>query len=995
MESQAQEPSGIVLPPFDFPSFSPPRNSSVALVPWVQPSQYMVADIINDSDSEEERRVVQDLFPGPAPGRGAPAAARAPTLTARIILVMADLANQQKIVNLNVAERLETLEEATSMLIDDAIDESAVIPQLRAHTSNLQKQVNSAYESFSELVQVTSQIGQGMSLGQAELTRFKKYILSHLNKLIKRVDTLTQEHNEQFENFREYTLSRFVDTQEDTQTLRQQCSDTFTLVKQSGDLLAAEITAQSQIQLAAVVESDRLGQEHLANAVTALTLANSQQTHDLTQLTNMVSQLRADLVSVNSRLEAVDHLAQTTKQQQEIGNQEAQVTRLSERADLADAKMKRGEDLLSDFLTAAAQSKDGAVPVEAMNASVLQLRQVFEAKQEQQEQTIAKCLSAQRVLTDRFSTVDIPYIRDLRSRCSESEQRGAQLEDSLADLSEEMATLKRFVKDVMSSEYQHESEVDTQSQYRPSSLNVPGFSATPPNNHPPYHSPPDGWNKDNSTECGSPMAYTHSPYSNSPGPSSSTSTTLPLKTPKQSTNPTISEPLRGHYPQDVFQETEEDLACSPQRENRYDKEASHSSSLPPTARTHPTFSYSYPIPEQPVETTPIFMTGAHAGPSNSGPSQAHTTDATMAAIQQALMGPHTQALLSKHIRPPNKWDGKPGTLDLFLLEWDMYWKVAGNGCSQEHQHLPFCDLLPDQNKNVYKLKTLYHQWTFQMIRAHLLSEYAGLKDRSLDLEKWQACEMKRDSKGSALYMLFWTEWNHLAEITGQLSSLQMWDQWQRSVTSQILEMALTFKGKEDSHNRNVTLDRVHAEVLSRLGIKDQLFARMNVANRLRSRSVPVTPVNQVGDGKKNRRKSGKGTEEEEKPEDVNYISPGAAGKTVRVPRTTDVKREVCKECLKPGHTIDKCHKKHPHLFDEWLKKREAKEQGDKAGRGPGGKKDEKPRRADSKDGKRPRTCWICSEFRKKETDPASLLHGYADCPRKKKFDAKDKAQAGK
>jgi hypothetical protein len=88
----------------------------------------------------------------------------------------------------------------------------------------------------------------------------------------------------------------------------------------------------------------------------------------------------------------------------------------------------------------------------------------------------------------------------------------------------------------------------------------------------------------------------------------------------------------------------------------------------------------------------------------------------------------------------------------------------------------------------------------------------------------------------------------------------------------------------------------------------------------------------VDDRVKKNRGKGRGNDETE---EVNYISPGA-GKT-RVPRNPEVTRDKFKECGKTGHTIDKCHKKHPHLFDEWLKKREAKEAGNKGDRGAGRK----------------------------------------------------------
>ena len=201
------------------------------------------------------------------------------------------------------------------------------------------------------------------------------------------------------------------------------------------------------------------------------------------------------------------------------------------------------------------------------------------------------------------------------------------------------------------------------------------------------------------------------------------------------------------------------------------------------------------------------------------------------------------------------------------------------------------------------------------------------------------------------------------------------------MTKEVLKIALNFKAKEEDNGKGVTLQTIHAEVLKRLGVEDQLFARMGVQNRLRSRRVPV---NNVGAEKQPKGKK------KNPPLEVDYVAPA------RNPRAGKDEKEVeCRGCGKKGHTKDKCHKEHPHLFDAWVKEKEARKEAKANGKDTG-KKDDKPKAGkDGKDGKKPvRTCWICSEFKTAKTAPDSLLHTYADCPRKKIFDAKDKKARG-
>ena len=231
-------------------------------------------------------------------------------------------------------------------------------------------------------------------------------------------------------------------------------------------------------------------------------------------------------------------------------------------------------------------------------------------------------------------------------------------------------------------------------------------------------------------------------------------------------------------------------------------------------------------------------------------------------------------------------------------------------------------------------------------------------------------------KGSPHYQAWYTEWNTLADITGQLSELQIWDRYQASVTKEVLRIALNFRAKEENDGKGVTLQMIHAEVLKKLGIEDQLFARMGVQQRLRAQT---TPVNKVGAEQQPRGKNNP-------PLEVDYVAPA------RNPRAGKDEKDVeGKGCGKKGHTKDKCHKEHPHLFDAWVKEKEARTEAKANGKDTGRKNDKLKAGKDGKDGKKPvRTCWICSEFKTAKTAPDSLLHTYADCPRKKIFDAKDK-----
>ena len=198
------------------------------------------------------------------------------------------------------------------------------------------------------------------------------------------------------------------------------------------------------------------------------------------------------------------------------------------------------------------------------------------------------------------------------------------------------------------------------------------------------------------------------------------------------------------------------------------------------------------------------------------------------------------------------------------------------------------------------------------------------------------------------------------------------------MTKEVLKIALNFKSKEENDGKGVTLAMIYADVLKKLGIEDQLYARMNVQNQLRAQA---TSVNKVGAEQQPRG-------QKNPPLEVDYVAPA------RNPRAgKDEKAVECKGCGKKGHTEDKCHKAHPHLFDEWVREKEARKEAKASGKDTG-KKDDKPKAdKDGKDGKKKvRTCWICSEFKAAKTAPdhPSLLHTYADCPRKKKFDAKDK-----
>ena len=144
--------------------------------------------------------------------------------------------------------------------------------------------------------------------------------------------------------------------------------------------------------------------------------------------------------------------------------------------------------------------------------------------------------------------------------------------------------------------------------------------------------------------------------------------------------------------------------------------------------------------------------------------------------------------------------------------------------------------------------------------------------------------------GLGAYLEWYTEWTFMSNVVGDLSSLDMFDQYLLAVTPKVQEAALRWTEKEREEGLAPSLEEIHTAMVSKLTKVDTLFHLKTQQNARRSRSAPqVARVAAVST--------------EDKRKDTR----------VYIPRS---ERE-CTHCKKKGHTADVCFDKHPDLLKKY------------------------------------------------------------------------------
>ena len=151
------------------------------------------------------------------------------------------------------------------------------------------------------------------------------------------------------------------------------------------------------------------------------------------------------------------------------------------------------------------------------------------------------------------------------------------------------------------------------------------------------------------------------------------------------------------------------------------------------------------------------------------------------------------------------------------------------------------------------------------------------------------------------YLDWYTEWTFLSNIVGDLSPLDMFDQYMLSVSPKVQEAALHWTEKQRDKKLAPSLEDIHSAMCDKLTKGDTLFHLKSVQNARRSRSTPApSKIAQVAavtsEDKKNDRR-------------------------VYIPRH----ERLCTHCHKAGHMADACFDKFPDLLKKFRARSKSKD----------------------------------------------------------------------